>query len=219
MEQVVTQLAATHDVDLSQKGATLNLDVPDQHQQWMISNVDGRVGVTRCLVDQENGLAPDIDLVFEVKPEGWEPVEVVHTEAAWQTYGKNIPIEGQGDFNFATFADMVAQDLEQKTSTVKTTGVVFDMQQQKSQEQTAFAGSRQETEAKPLMITVAEAAEVLGITPKGVHRIIGTGKVKAENRQITEVIKRTVEKTYVNIDDLLQYRQTYGKMGRPKKSS
>src|SRR6266498_3715319 len=78
MEQVITQLATTHNIDLSQKGATLHLDVPDQQQRWLIGNIDGeRIGVTRCQIDAENGLAPDLDMVFAVTPDGWEPVELV----------------------------------------------------------------------------------------------------------------------------------------------
>src|SRR5438045_141767 len=125
MQDVITKLGVVHSVDLSQKGATLTLDVPNQ-QRWMIGNIDGeRIGVTRLHMDQENGLAPDLDMVFEVKPDGWEPVEVVHTEQAWQDYAKDAPAKDQGDFNFAVFADKVAHDLEQQAPTAPT-GVVFE---------------------------------------------------------------------------------------------
>src|SRR5256885_3746897 len=67
MQQVVTHLAATHHVDLAQKGATLQLDVPDQQQRWLIGNIDGeRIGVTRCQVNGAEQLAPELDLVFAI---------------------------------------------------------------------------------------------------------------------------------------------------------
>lgn len=210
MEQVVTQLAATHNVDLSQKGATLNLDVADKSQQWMIGNVDGqRFGVTRCLVDKENGLIADLDMVFEVKPEGWEPVEVIHTAASWQEYAKNIATDAQGNFDFAALADTVAEDIEQKaTATERTTGVVFDMNQTNGEEEMAM---------NAVMVSVAEAAERLGMTPQGVNRIIKLGKVKAETRHITEVVERQRAIAFVSLTELQQYRETNGKSGRPKK--
>src|SRR5215213_9334884 len=82
MEQVVTHLANAYGVDLAQKGAQFQLDEPAQTHRWLIANLDGeRIGVTRCQVDAESCLAPDLDMVFEVTPEGWEPVELVHAEA------------------------------------------------------------------------------------------------------------------------------------------
>jgi len=124
MEQAVTQLATAYGVDLAQKGANLQLDLPDQPQRWLIGNIDGnRIGVTRCQVDAENGLAPDLDMVFEVTVDGWEPRELAHTDQVWQAYTQAMQARGepvaneQGDFNFAAFTDFMAQDLAQHAAT------------------------------------------------------------------------------------------------------
>jgi hypothetical protein len=120
MEQVVTHLAAHHNIDFSQKGATLTLDVPEQKQQWRIGTIDSqRVGVTRLQVDQESGLAPDLDMVFEITPAGWEPVEIVHTDSVWDEYTKAAEADGRpvtdpvGNFAYATFTDYIAQQVPQ----------------------------------------------------------------------------------------------------------
>ena len=119
MEQVVTQLAAKHGVDFSQRGTLFSIDRPNNPQRWLIGNIDGeRIGVTRCAVDENNRLTPDLDMVFDVTPGGWEPVEIVHASAAWQDYintGQGRPIaDAQGDFDFGAFADHWAQQIEEE---------------------------------------------------------------------------------------------------------
>ncbi len=123
MAQTVTQLANAYGVDLSQKGANFHLQLPNQPQCWLIGNIDStRIGVTRCQVDAENCLAPDLDVVFEVTPVGWEPRELTHSDQVWQAYlqamqalGEAV-VNAQGDFNFTTFTDFVAQALAQLTT-------------------------------------------------------------------------------------------------------
>lgn len=121
MEQVITQLAASHEIDLSQKGASLHLDVPDQHQRWLIGHIDEqRVGVTRLQVDKEDGLAPDLDMVFAVKLEGWEPVEIIHAQAPWDKFSQsyqaqNLAVfDAQGDLPFCVFTEFWAQQIERQ---------------------------------------------------------------------------------------------------------
>lgn len=115
MEQVVTTLATAHGIDLTQVGASLNVDTSDGLQRWLIANIDGaRIGVTRCQVDAEGCLCPDLDMVFAVTPEGWEPQELAHSEQVWQDYVCAMQAAGQpvanqqGDFQFASFTDYMA---------------------------------------------------------------------------------------------------------------
>jgi hypothetical protein len=123
MQEIVTHLAAAHNIDLSQKGATLHLDVPDQ-QRWLIANIDGeRIGVTRCQIDAENGLAPDLDMVFAVTPDGWEPVELVHAEGPWDEFAQaaqaqELPVfDPQGNLRYDVFTEFWAHALEQHSTT------------------------------------------------------------------------------------------------------
>ena len=123
MAQAVTQLATAYGVDLSQKGASLQLDLPGQPYRWLIGPIDDhRIGVTRCQVDAENGLAPDLDMVFEVTVDGWEPRELAHTDQVWQAYTQAMQARGQpiadarGDFNFTTFTEFMAHDLVQQAA-------------------------------------------------------------------------------------------------------
>jgi hypothetical protein len=124
MQAVVTQLATAYDVDFSQKGANLQLDVPDQKQHWLIGNIDGhRIGVTRCQVDAENGLAPDLDLVFEITPEGWEPVELIHAERPWDEFAQAaqaqalLVFDPQGNLRYDVFTEFWAQQIAQAGGT------------------------------------------------------------------------------------------------------
>lgn len=124
MEQAVTQLATAYGVDLTQKGANLEIDLPDQPHRWLIGNIEGnRIGVTRCKVDAENGLAPDLDMVFEVTVAGWEPRELAHTDQVWQAYAQAMQARGEpvanehGDFNFVAFTEFMAHDLAQHAAT------------------------------------------------------------------------------------------------------
>jgi len=119
MEQVVSNLAACSGVDLSEKGASFELDVPNQAQRWLFTNIDGeRIGITHGQVAEENLLAPDLDIVVVVTPDGWEPQELIHRETTWNEYekaagGRPIPA-AQGNFSFAAFTDHIAEQLEQQ---------------------------------------------------------------------------------------------------------
>lgn len=118
MEHVVTQLATAYGVDLAQQGAAFQVDIPEQVRRWLIGNLDGaRIGITRCQLEQGELLLPDLDMVFAVTQSGWEPREIVNSERVWQTYVTAMQAIGQpvtneqGDFNFAQFADFMAQEL------------------------------------------------------------------------------------------------------------
>lgn len=123
MEQVVTHLAAAHDVDLSQKGATLHLDVPAQQQRWLIGNIDGeRIGITRCAVDAHDQLAPELDMVFAVQPEGWAPMEIVHAQNPWDEFVQGVAeqnltgFDPQGNLSFSVFTEFWAQQIEHQVN-------------------------------------------------------------------------------------------------------
>jgi len=126
MAQAVTQLATAYGVDLAQKGASLQLDLPGQPQRWLIGQIDDhRIGVTRCQVDAENGLAPDLDMIFEVTVDGWEPRELAHSEQVWQAYTQAMQARGEpvanahGDFDFVAFTEFMAHDLAQQAATLR----------------------------------------------------------------------------------------------------
>lgn len=117
MEQIVSQLAAKYAVDLAQCGSFFRINPTHQPHRWLITHLDrDRIGVTRRHSAQDNRTAPELDIVFEVHPTGWEPVEIVHTPAVWQAYVNAAQacavVDAQGDFNFAGFADYYAQQLE-----------------------------------------------------------------------------------------------------------
>ena len=121
MEQVVTQLAAAYGIDLSQKGANFNLDVPKQSQRWLFAHLDGeRIGVTRCQVDEEGSLSPDVDMVFAVTESGWEPREILHAESPWDEFAQAAQeqeltvFNEQGDLRYDVFTEFWAQKIEQE---------------------------------------------------------------------------------------------------------
>ncbi len=124
MEHTVTHLAAVYGVDLAQPGASLAIDLPEQAHRWLIANIDGeRIGVTRCQVDAAGLLCPDLDMVFALTPDGWEPQELAHSDQVWQAYAQAMQATGHAiadprdDFNFATFTDYMALDLMQQWTT------------------------------------------------------------------------------------------------------
>jgi hypothetical protein len=119
LEQVITYLAATQAVKLEQTGASFAVDVPNRPLCWLIGKIDSdRIGVTRCQVDAEQGLAADIDMIFQVTPKGWEPVEIINTENAWEEFAQEMAAQNrtifdtQGDFTFPTFTDFWAEQIE-----------------------------------------------------------------------------------------------------------
>jgi hypothetical protein len=118
MERIVKQLAATYGVDLSRKCAQLSLDMPTRADRWLMANLDGtRISVTHCVVEEGDCLRPDLDMVFALTPHGWEPVELLHTDAVWKTYVRAAKAAGiavydaQGDALFAHFTEYWAQHI------------------------------------------------------------------------------------------------------------
>lgn len=121
MERVVQQLATHYDVDLSQQRASFSLEMATRTDRWIITNIDGsRISVTRCVVEEGNCLGLELDVVFALRLEGWEPVELVHTPALWEEYQQEAKAAGiqlaqdNGDICFVSFTEYWAQQLEQQ---------------------------------------------------------------------------------------------------------
>jgi hypothetical protein len=119
MAQLVKSLALKHQVNLAVRGACLILAMPDRTERWMIYHYDdGRVSVTRFLVFEDRSFALDLDLVFEIHPLGWEPVELIYDPDFWQAYLQAAEAEGSaaydeyGQTRFAGFTEYVARQIE-----------------------------------------------------------------------------------------------------------
>lgn len=119
MAQLVKRLALKHRVNLAQRGACLILAMPSRPERWMIYHYeDGRVSVTRFLVFEDRRFALDLDLVFEIHPLGWEPVELIYDRDLWKVYVREAETSGiavydeQGETRFAGFTEYVAQQIE-----------------------------------------------------------------------------------------------------------
>jgi hypothetical protein len=119
MASIMHQLAVFYGVDLSQQRASLALEMPERSERWIITNLDGaRLSVTRCVVEEGNCLGLELDMVFALHPDGWEPVELVHSTALWQEYRQAAKAAGvaiydeQGDTIFAHFTEYWAQQIE-----------------------------------------------------------------------------------------------------------
>ena len=70
MEQVVTQLAEAHSVDLSQAGAQLRLDMPTGPDRWMVANLSGEIVLARGFEQEDGVLSPDLDMAFGIREVG-----------------------------------------------------------------------------------------------------------------------------------------------------
>lgn len=119
LQAVITDLAAYHEVDLNQEGARFTFARPEQTTQWLIANLDGQhIDVARCPVETNDFMVPDIDVVLAMKPNGWQTVKVLHTDAVWAAYVTAAEAQGQRpsdpqtNFPFAPFAEYVAQLIE-----------------------------------------------------------------------------------------------------------
>ena len=81
---------------------------------------------------------------------------------------------------------------------------------------TSLASAEAEAQCKEAMVTVHEAAERLGITPRAVQRIVAKGHARAETRPVWV----EVPVLFVNLDELNVYRARVAKFrGRPKRNT
>lgn len=69
MARIAQQMAAAHEVDLSQKDAVLLVKLPRRPDCWRIANLDGcRVSGTHGFVERDGGFTFDLDMVFVIHP-------------------------------------------------------------------------------------------------------------------------------------------------------
>lgn len=122
MQQFIEQLVAKHQVDVSVAGVCLWLALPDSTERLLISGLSGgRVGLTHCVANAEDQLNFDTDLVFQVDEMGWQPIELLHTEAVWAVYvqvmvatsGVQVYDEA-GEIRLPRFAEYWAKQLTQQ---------------------------------------------------------------------------------------------------------
>lgn len=119
MQTFIEQVAKKHGVDLATVGVRLWLALPDTSERLFIAGLSGsRVGLTHCVADSAQLLSCDMDLVFSVTETGWQPIELLHTEAVWVAYTQRItatqvaPVQdGEGNLNLALFAESWAEQL------------------------------------------------------------------------------------------------------------
>ncbi len=63
-------------------------------------------------------MVPEIDVVLAMKPNGWQTVQVLYTDAVWAAFAKAAaekgypPGEPATDFPFGAFTEYVAQFIE-----------------------------------------------------------------------------------------------------------
>jgi hypothetical protein len=119
MERIAKQLATTHGMDWSQPGTHLLLAMPGRAECWLLINLDGeRFSVTCCLVAQDNTLTPEVDMVFALHTDGWEPIELLYSHEAFSTYAQEVQAAGaaiydaEGNLRFDAFTEYWAQLLE-----------------------------------------------------------------------------------------------------------
>jgi hypothetical protein len=122
IQQFIERLAAKPQLDLSIAGVRLWLALPGTPERLLIAGLTGqRIGVTHCLADADEQLACDTDLVCLVAEAGWQPLELLHTEAVWATYTQKMVATGgvqvfdeAGEISLPSFAEYWASTLEQQ---------------------------------------------------------------------------------------------------------
>lgn len=119
MERIAKALAATHGMDWSHKGSTLTLAMPGRPERWLLINLDGeRFSLTGCLVERDETLTPEVDMVFTIHPDGWEPIELLYSNEAFTVYVQDAQAAGlsiydaEGNLRFDTFTEYWANQLE-----------------------------------------------------------------------------------------------------------
>ena len=95
MQQLIERLAAKHQVNVAVAGVRLWLSLPGTSECLLIAGLSGqRVGLTHCVADADRRLACDMDLVFLVDEVGWQPIELLHSEAVWAAYVQRMAATG-----------------------------------------------------------------------------------------------------------------------------
>lgn len=122
MQQFIERLASQHQTDLSVAGIQLWLALPGTRERLLIAGLSGqRISITHCIADANEQLACDMDLVFLVDEGGWQPVELLHTDAVCAAYVQLMAATGgvqvcdeAGEIHLPHFAESWASALEQQ---------------------------------------------------------------------------------------------------------
>ncbi len=122
MQQLIEQLAAKHQVDVSIAGVRLWLALPGTTERLLIASLSGgRVGLTHCVADANEQLVCDMDLVFLVTEVGWRPIELLHADAVWAAYVQGAATTGgaqvydeAGEICLPSFAEYWVEQLTQQ---------------------------------------------------------------------------------------------------------
>jgi hypothetical protein len=122
MQQFIEQLATKHQVDLSIAGIRLWLALPGTTERILIAGLSGqRIGITHCVANAAEQLVCDTDLVCLVDEAGWQPIELLHTDAVWAAYVRRMAATGEvqifdevGEIRLPHFVEYWASTLEQQ---------------------------------------------------------------------------------------------------------
>ena len=93
MQEVVTQLAAKHGLDLSQPGASLRLDMPG-FDRLVIERTGEKLVSVAHTYEQDERLMPDPEIVFFTGESGWIPMEINQIVGGRRVYATLSP-DGQ----------------------------------------------------------------------------------------------------------------------------
>lgn len=122
IQQFIEQLAVKHRVDVAAAGVRLWLALPGTPERLLIAGLtDQRIGITHCVADADEQLVCDTDLVLLIEEVGWQPVELLHTDAVWAAYvqvmvamvGVQI-FDEAGEIRLPRFAEYWAEQLTQQ---------------------------------------------------------------------------------------------------------
>jgi len=119
MQRFIEWLATKHQVDVSIAGVCLWLALPGTRERLLIAGLSGqRISITHCVADVDGRLACDMDLVFLVDEVGWQPIELLHSEAVWAAYVQRMAATGgaqvydeAGEIRLLSFAEDWAKQL------------------------------------------------------------------------------------------------------------
>jgi hypothetical protein len=122
MQQFIERLASQHQMDVFAAGVRLWLALPGTPERLLIASLSGqRISVTHCLADADEQLACDTDLVFLITEVGWQPLELLHTEAVWTAYVQGMAatvgiqiFDEAGEICLPCFAEYWANMFEQQ---------------------------------------------------------------------------------------------------------
>lgn len=97
MQQVIEEIAAKHNVDLSYYLAFLWLEKPDCDKRLIIERID-EWNISVALACEDNGTGrfiPDPDMIFLTLTSGWVPIAVYCSQAEWKAYLDSLPENGR----------------------------------------------------------------------------------------------------------------------------